>query len=152
MPKRKPPPAPAKAPMHERIKDAWYKHPLAIVIGIIAFLGSLSAATPITQWMLGYYFTSEKAQAMEARLHGELEAYKVLDQRTAAWAAVGDARRDTVLARNRVNDCNLLKQRKNYSLTVLEQNICTQYDEELRLATQQFDRASETARDMSRSK
>lgn len=145
------PKAVPKAPMHERMKEAWYQHPVAIVSGVLIFLGAAVSATPAIQWAVGYYQTSENAKAMEARLRAELEAYKTVKQRNDAWAKSQDLRRDTVLARNRVNDCNLLKERKS-GLTPLEKNVCQQYDDELRLATSKFDKAQSDADSMSKDK
>lgn len=145
------PKAVPKAPMHERMKEAWYQHPVAIVSAVLVFVGAAVSAAPAIQWAFGYYQTSENAKLMAAQLRAELDAYREAQRRSGAWGNVGDLRRDTVLARNRVNDCNLLKERKS-GLTILEKNVCKQYDDELTLATDKFDRAQREAMMMTKDK
>lgn len=151
MTKRPPKPKPAKPPTHERLKAAWYRHPVAIISGVLAFLGAAVSATPAIQWAVGYYQTSSDAKEQEIRLHAEIEAHKIVERRTNAWAMVQDLRRDTVLSRNRVNDCNLLRERTS-GLTTLEKNVCDQYRDDLEQATKKYNEAVQQAQALSKEK
>lgn len=119
----------ARPPMHARITEAWYKHPIAIVLGACTFIGSVASVVPSVRWLM------DRVDAKA--VHEELEAHKIVDLRDGAWRSVSvaiitrgliDARLTAV--RNRVNDCNVAKSH-NKAMTPIEQAACDQYQTEL---------------------
>lgn len=110
----------------ERMVQAWHTHPkltLATVGAVIAILTSI--APFVTTWYSDFV------------RHAEFNAYKEDNQRIFRsqdvkdmWRDVRAFRMEATVARNRVNDCNVMKERQR-GLTQLERAVCDQYAQDL---------------------
>ena len=82
-----------------------------------AFIGILTAVTPGVLWVKGYFQTAEDAKAIELR-----------NARRDAWSSYGIARIESVMLRNRVNECD--EKTAARSLRPIEVASCEQYRRE----------------------
>lgn len=161
MVKRKPkqPAAPPpKPPVHERMREVWYKHPVAIVSGIGVFIATAASAVPAARWLVEHL----DAPGVELRMQKQLDEHKLSDARTSLWSTVIANKHELALVdakvvaiRNRVNDCRIAKDRGK-PMTTLEISACNQYEEELLLGQKEheitarrLEKSRETAKEAS---
>lgn len=124
----------------------------AAIVGIAAVL------VPGGYWYVGQFETVSAAETMKAGLEAETAKHAAEDRqravdaaRAVAWLAVGQARIDWTLARNRINDCNTRKN-SGKPLGVVEINACRDYQVEYDAAVKRFEKAQEEAQAASRGK
>jgi hypothetical protein len=121
--KRKPTPLPAlkKPPVvtPEGLMSLWHRHPkmtLATVATIITILTSI--APFVSAWINDFI------------RRVEFNEYKTQALRDDRWRDVRAYRIEATMARNRLNDCNILKQNKHV-LSSLERAVCDQYEQDM---------------------
>lgn len=140
MTKPKPPVKPQPRLTSQAVKAAAENHPwwslttLGIVVAILAGLA------PGIFWAIDYYLPRK-----EFRVHLETTA------RTDAWRDVQSFKRDATVARNRVNDCALIKERKG-GMSPLEKAACAQYQDDMDAANAAWVEAQKNARVLSKEK
>lgn len=69
--------------------------------------------------------------------------------RTAAWDRVQMLRQETIVSRNRVNDCDVKRDNRD-PMSTLERAACSQYADEFRAATRRHEDALRYAQSLSR--
>lgn len=136
--KKAPPPKP---PTHERIREAWYKHPVAIVSGLGIFIATAASAVPAVRWLVEHL----DAPGVEIRMQLKLDEHKLADARNLLWSTVQANKHELALIdakvvaiRNRVNDCRIAKDRGK-PMTSLEASACDQYERELALGQKEYE-------------
>lgn len=144
--------------LRHRAARAVTSHPwwsLGTLISVIAILPTIAAALA---WAFGFIETTATADRREAKLHGEIltlkadtDAHKISDARTSAWAYVQSLKNEQMALRNRVNDCDIKKDKRE-SMTSLERGACTQYQQEFDDATRRYNDARATATATAREK
>jgi hypothetical protein len=117
---------------------------IGVAVGVVATL-----AGAVT-WVDHHFISADEAQAMETRIMGEARARESRVMRRLEWAAVTDARRDAIVARNRVNECNIKREKKDETMSQLERSVCAQYDDDLHLAQGEYEKALSAAKAMSK--
>jgi len=98
------------------------------------------------------YETKIDSSAKFAEAIGRIEKVNsdlVGTKRNAAWLFVGQARMDVTALRNRVNDCDIRKE-KHETMSALERAACSQYQQEFADAQRRFIDAQTTANNVSR--
>lgn len=80
-----------------------------------------------------------EAKAEYAKIRSESQSKFDAILRKLAFSAAADARRDTVVLRNRVNDCNVRIQQRTPPMVPFEIAACEQYKDELRAATAHYE-------------
>ena len=103
-----------------RITETWHRRPWLTLTTIGTAVAILSAVGPVVVATLHYFTT-----------HAEFVAHQQHDEAKDAWSAVRQAESDAINRRNRVNDCNVLREKKG-ALSPLERAVCLQYDDDLR--------------------
>ena len=150
-PKAKPKAAKPEVRMSERLTQTWHHHPL-VSLGTIATVVTIIVS--VAPWVTGYiknFETVESAKRANDAVMVLIEAHKVNDARTQAFTTVQLLRQETVTQRNRVNDCEIKKDKKD-KMTTLERSACAQYQQEFDDATRRFNDARKTAMDSTREK
>lgn len=99
-------------------------------------------------WIDNRYITADEMKAMETRITARSQQRESAIMRKLAWSAVTDAKRDAIVARNRVNECNI-KRDKREPFTALERAVCTQYEDDLHNAQVAFEAAQQLAKSTS---
>ena len=125
---------------HDRLAHAWHERPLAVLGAIATVVTILAGVGPVTTALFGYYATQ-----------ADLIEHKESDALAAARQAVRDWRIEATLARNRVNDCDIIKDRGK-AQSDLERRACAQYREELSVAQQRYYKARETVAELNKEK
>lgn len=108
----------AKAPAANksaRIVGIWHQYP-KLTLGTVATL--IAIITGIAPWVTGWLSQFITRQEYDVHLRGE------------AWRYVETVRLSATAARNRVNDCNLLKEQRR-AVSPLERATCDQYAQDL---------------------
>ena len=130
----------AKPPMHLRIAQAWYKHPIAIATAFATFIGAVASGIPAARWIIDHV----DAKTVQANL----DAHKLADLQQGLWrnVAVENINRGLidsklVALRNRVNDCDIDRDRSR-PMTSLEARACQQYHDEFKTAQDDYNEAS----------
>ena len=133
--KKKPEP-----PNSQRVVNTWHAHPVMTLGTAAAAVAVLAGIAPLLIWALHYYAT-----------HEELESHKAAEARVIAWATVQAIKNETLSLRNRVNDCDIQKD-KAKAMTALERAACAQYQQEYDDATRRFNEARRSAGELSKEK
>ena len=136
--KRKPTPPSPRKPVD--VAAAFQTHPKITLATIGTIIAILAAIGPGVFWAINYYVS-----------HSEFNAYQKHTATTLAWRDVQAIRTEAVVARNRVNDCELLKERGR-GMTPLERATCAQYQAELDDANRRFVEARTLAAEASKEK
>lgn len=140
-PKPKPPARDRAAAVRAHLVGAWYRHPLALITGALALLGSAAAAGPLVLGAINYYQTADDAKEMEKRLEAKFEKYQRAQERSDAWRDARSIRMEAIVAKNRTNDCNVLRdnlQRAGKMMSPTERAACEQYQAELDDANRRY--------------
>jgi hypothetical protein len=119
------------------------------LIGAIAILWPIfSAVAPWIEKIDHRYEKRSAAKAAIDELKREAAQHEKVDRRSDAWLGVGQSRIEVLILRNRVNECNVMRQQKR-ALTGLEISVCQQYDDELRQGQLRLERAQIDAKALS---
>jgi len=127
--KRKPKLPQLKIGWSDRARDAVSRYPKISWGTLAAVVGILGVVVP---WGLAWeakYQRVEAAAAAEAKIREDMKAHAKADTRSQAWAQFGQLRTESLVLRNRLNDC-AVRTAEGKKLSVLEQSICKQYDDE----------------------
>jgi len=127
--KRKPKLPQLKIGWSDRARDAVSRYPKISWATLAAVVGILGVVVP---WGLAFesrYQRVEAAAAAEAKIREDMKTHAQADTRSQAWAQFGQLRTESLVLRNRLNDC-AVRTAEGKKLSVLEQSICKQYDEE----------------------
>ena len=125
------PPAVVTAPPRwsDRARDAVSRYPKITWGTVAAIVGILGVIVPWGISLESRYQRVEAAAAAEAKIRDDMKAHAQSDVRSQAWAQFGQLRTESLVLRNRLNDC-AVRTSEGKKLTALEQSICKQYDEE----------------------
>lgn len=126
--------------MHERLKTAWSTHPWFSISTVVGLLTIATIAAPWLNDALGYFETSANAKKIEKDIRREM-----------AWGSVQSVRAEVIALRNRLNDCNIKRDKKE-EMTSLEHSACDQYQEEFDEATRRWNSAKDAAMKKSKDK
>ena len=96
---------------------------------VAAVVGILGVIVPWGISLEARYQRVEAAKAAEEKIREDMKAHAQADTRSQAWAQFGQLRTESLVLRNRLNDC-AVRTSEGKKLTALEQSICKQYDEE----------------------
>ncbi len=108
---------------------------------IVAVIGGLGAgALWMADWLGDHVQTVAASKIADDKARAELAAHQVNDSRTFAWSSVQAVKNEMVALRNRVNDCNIQKE-KVKAMTTLERAACFQYQQEFDDAVRRFEAA-----------
>ena len=118
----------------ERVAEVWHTHPKLTLAAIATVVAIVSGTVPILLAVIHFFAT-----------HDELETHKQHDESVAAWTQVQGIRTELVGMRNRVNDCDIIKERRQ-AMTDLERKACNQYAEEFADATRRYQAAQTAAK------
>lgn len=112
---------------------------LSTIVGLLPVLGAIAA------WGFGFLETSAQAKALEDRLRSETAAHVALiygelnklkasvearwasDDRSSAGMFLQLLENRVIVARNKINDCNILREKK-MMMTPMEMSSCFQYE------------------------
>lgn len=153
----------------ESHRRAWTVGGLIAVVGLVATLVTILDTAVPWVWKLSSHYqtkteaevdtkkilnqiteTESKISQAETRVKLEALAHDKIDRRNDAWQSVGISRIEILILRNRVNECNVMKQRAK-ALTSLEISVCQQYDDELKQGQDRFEKQRDLAQSLSRS-
>lgn len=124
----------------ERMLAAFHHYPKLTLTGLATIIGIITAIGP---FVLTWYNDFVR--------HAEFNDYKTSTLRSDLWRDVRASQVEATLARNRLNDCNLLRERKQ-GLTALEKAVCKQYEDELDAANKRINVARDAAMALSKEK
>ncbi len=137
-----------RSAVHARIASAWYRHPVALISGGLALLGAVATASPLLLGALRYYQTADDAADMERRLEAKFGKFQQSQQTSDAFRDMRSIRMEAIVAKNRVNDCNVLRdnlQRAGKYMSPTERAACDQYQGELDDANRRYAEAQRAA-------
>lgn len=117
----------------ERMTEAWNLHPKVTIASIVAALTIITSIAPALIWGVHYFAT-----------HEELAQHQRHDESKDAWASLQALRQETLVHRNRVNDCDVAKE-QHKTMSPLERQACAQYASDLVDATKRFEEARTAA-------
>lgn len=130
--KKKPEPARAATPS-ERVTQVWHSYPKLTLATVGTLIAIVTGVMPyVTGWINDFI------------RRAEFDAHAQTEARRGAWRDVQTIRLEAVASRNRVNDCDLLKERGR-TLTPLERATCAQYSQELDEANKRLEVARTAA-------
>lgn len=130
---------------------------------IAAIGATLAIGGQFAVYALGFVQTTWGAERMENKLRGEmlahvtllrsettavkdeLSAFKATVNRNMAWSSAQMLSMQATTSRNRVNDCNILKQKKGLEVSALEQAACAQYQQDMDDANRRLSEAQAAA-------
>lgn len=118
---------------HDRMAVAAKRHPVISLSSVALLIGIMASLGPAALWALNYYETRANAQVQYGSFN-----------RLMAWSTVQSVKTEVVALRNRVNDCDIAKD-KGQSMTDLERKACSQYYDEFKDAQSRFDEARRSA-------
>ncbi len=130
-------PAKAKPKMHSRLEHAWIHHPIVSLSTIIGVVTLISMLAPGVFWAISHFQTVDDAKKVENEL-----------RRNIAWGLVQSIKTESIALRNRVNDCDIRKDKQD-QMTRLERDACAQYQQEFDDATRRFNEARKAALEIS---
>lgn len=160
--------------MQYRATRAVRDHPWLSLGGITAFAGLWPIILPLVGLLVGFIDTPTAAKEREAaletklntkidsqsavndkhvaelfaeiaKIHAELNEMRASNARQSAGLTTQLLQTSTIVARNRVNDCNIMKQQKGTKITTLELTACFQYEQDYEDARRRFDQAQTNA-------
>ena len=127
--KRKPKLPQLRVGWSDRARDAVSRYPKITWGTLAAVVGILGVVVP---WGLAWeakYQRVEAAAIAEAKIRDDMKAHAQADARSQAWAQFGQLRTESLVLRNRLNDC-AVRTAEGKKSSPLELSICKQYDEE----------------------
>lgn len=127
--KKKPPP---KLRWRERIAKRAQTNPKGLIVtlsgvgAVVAILGGIWPFLPKFQ-------TVEAAESVIKEIRKEAIAHEKKDERDRLESMYGQQRIETLILRNRVNDCT--DRTRTRSIKPVDANVCAEYQQEYREAT-----------------
>lgn len=125
----------------ENVAQVWRTYPKLTLASLAAIIAILTSIAPFA---ISWYNDFVR--------HAEFNQYKVEALRSDLWRDVRAFGMEAIVARNRVNDCNLMRERKNQVLSQLERNVCKQYEEDLAEANRRVIEARNAAMALAKDK
>jgi hypothetical protein len=125
----------------ERMAQAWHSYPKLTLATIGAVIAILTSIAPFVTAWLGDFVRRPEFNLYKSEV---LDTFKYQAGKDA-WRDVRAIRMEATVARNRVNDCDLLKERQT-TLSPLERATCAQYLQEMNDANRRLIEAQATAR------
>lgn len=117
----------------ERIKTAWHNHPKITLATIGALLTTMTAIGPFAAAWLSDFVRRAEFDA---------------NRRIEAWRYVETVGLSATAARNRVNDCDILRDKGK--LSDIEKKACAQYQADLDAANRRINDAVAEAKSLSK--
>lgn len=111
----------------DRARGVAHRHPWLTWGTIAAVVAVLAGVIPGVLWVIERFQTTADAKAHANR-----------DEQKFAWVIWGQAKTNTILLRNRLNDCNV---KPTVKRSAMEQAVCLQYQQE-------YDEENRRARDL----
>lgn len=151
------------AELHEKASQSAHNSPLtwgALSTAVACIVSCVVSVFAVLAWTDNRYeLRDHDPNRPDVLLRQEIlgkiaDARKVLDdgfrdaRRSAAWTTVQLARNSAEAKAARVNDCNILREKR--ALTPMENGACKQYDEDLKSAQDIFTGAQNDAIRLSR--
>lgn len=121
----------------EGLMMLWHSHPKLTLATLATVITILTSIAPfVSQWYSDFVRRVEFTE------------YKTQELRNDRWRDVRAYRVEGTIARNRVNDCNILKQNKHV-LSSLERATCDQYEQDMKDANNKLMEAQSKAMSIS---
>jgi hypothetical protein len=141
------------AELHAKAAESAQRSPLtwgALQTVISAVASTIIGVVAVLAWTDNRYELRDHSpdRPPDMTLRQEMLAGRTTAQRTSAWITVQLVKNEATAARNRVNDCNVLREKA--ALTPMERGVCKQYDDELPMAQRRYDDALAEANRLSR--
>lgn len=127
----------------ERVEGFIRSRPWLSVASVATVIGLLTQVLPGLLWVKGYFQTTEEARSQEVRLTTLYHAGEAQNAKRDAWSAYNTTRVETVLLRNRVNECE--EKIEARALRPKEIAACKQYTREFDAATAKLNKLYDKA-------
>ena len=137
----------AKPQMSARLTATWHNHPLFTLGTIVSLFTLITLGSPWINSAFHYFETADEAKQREASLRALIANDERERKRENAWARVQSIKNSQIALRNRVNDCDIKKDKRD-TMTPLERQACKQYQDEFDDAVRQFNQAQKDALDL----